>query len=86
VSIISTVLLMLTFSHMHCYPCHAMLLMLQPMCRMSSSYCVNRMRMVCRALDLKGGGPVKKVSAQYHRPQRRSTGSSYSDQLQQVHK
>jgi hypothetical protein len=38
-----------------------------------------------RALDLKGGGPIKKVSAQYRRPQRRSTGSSYSDQLLQVH-
>lgn len=39
---------------------------------------------LCRALDLNARGGTKKVPAPYKRPQRRSTGSSYSDRLQQV--
>jgi hypothetical protein len=69
---------------------HAMLPVMQLVCQGSSSQsvrppnvCLSSVR-ICRALDLKDGRPVKKVAAQYRRPQRRSTGSSYSERLLQV--
>jgi hypothetical protein len=69
---------------------HAMLPVMQLVCQGSSSHLVGhktyvcRLFEICRALDLKDGRPVEKLAAQYRRPQRRSTGSSYSERLLQV--